>query len=64
MQKPIIVNNSQIYKIQYLFETGDFILLSRMQYCKWCITKDFSLGQNQYCIVHKKDNKSLEELLK
>ncbi len=58
--KPIIVNYSEIRKIRTLFETGDFILLAKMQYCKWHSAKDFSLKEDYYCIVPK----DYEEIIK
>lgn len=62
--KPLIVSYSQIRKIQGLFKTGDFILLSKMQFCKWHIAKDFSLKEDFYTLVHKDYEEIIKDILK
>lgn len=62
--KPIIVNYSEIRKIRTLFETGDFILLAKMQYCKWHIATDFSLKEDFYTLVHKDYEEIIKDILK
>lgn len=61
--KPLIVSYSQIRKIQGLFETGDFILLSKMQCCKWHIATDFSLKEDFYTLVHKDYEEIIKDIL-
>ena len=64
MPKPLIVNYIQIRKIKELFETGDFILLSKMQHCKWHIATDFSLKEDFYTLVHKDYEEIIKDLIK